>query len=394
LSVHEDRLDANRNPFRRWKALVALSAATVLLHVALLGGAAWTWPGPDTTPPSLSPSPVLALQVRTVPVAAEVAPADVVVAATRAPAFAAPDVAPEPVAALTQRALVLRRPAAARPEPATRSDAAPAEPESLRALEPAPQAEAEPVRLALEQAPVAASKADASQAAAAPAAESDSEPVPTYRTQAPPSATLRYLMQRGLLRGTGELHWHSDGDHYEMRLDGSIAGLTILTQVSQGGFDGAGLAPVRFTDQRLRGNVQAANFQRQAGKITFSGPSTEYPIWPGAQDRLSWMVQLSAIAAADPGVMKPGGRIAMHVLGARGDAAIWAMRYVGREAVETLGASVMAEKFVREPQSPHDTAVEIWLDPQRHHLPIRATLRNGNDGDALELVLQQLTLAP
>ena len=97
--------------------------------------------------------------------------------------------------------------------------------------------------------------------------------------------------------GSGDLQWRPDGDHYTLQLNGSAAGLNVLTQVSQGGFDAAGVAPQRFTDQRLRRSPQAANFQREAGKISFSGPSLELPLAPGVQDRLSWMIQLAAVVA-------------------------------------------------------------------------------------------------
>ena len=35
--------------------------------------------------------------------------------------------------------------------------------------------------------------------------------------------------------------------------------------------------------------------QREAGRITFSGPQVEYPLLPGAQDRISWLLQLAAV---------------------------------------------------------------------------------------------------
>ena len=230
--------------------------------------------------------------------------------------------------------------------------------------------------------------------AAATATAAADEHVPVYRTRTPPAANLRFVMQRGILRGNAELSWRPSGKAYELRLDGRIAGLTILSQVSQGGFDSAGIAPVRFTDQRLRGAMNAANFQRQASKVTFSGPQTELALQPGVQDRLSWMLQLPAIVAGEPGLRKPGARVAFHVIGARADAAVWVLRYVGIEPVDVAGVAVDAEKFSREESGPHDTAVDIWLDPQRYHLPIRATLRNGGDNDALELILQELTMAP
>jgi hypothetical protein len=357
--MHADRrLDARR---RRLKVLLVLSAATVFLHAALLGGVA---PAGFVAPTAVPPP---AMTVRTIE------PAPVVIAAVEEIAVAAVEPAPPP-----------------RPAPKVRSRPAPA-----RAVEPAVVAVEPPSDAALVPDLQIALQDSASAPQPALAASSPNDVVvPTYRSQAPPSANLRYLMQRGILRGTGEMTWRNDGERYELKLDGSALGLSIITQASTGIFDSAGLAPVRFTDQRLKRQVNAANLQRDAGKITFSGPSTVYPIWPGTQDRLSWMIQVCAIAAGDPSVLKPGAKIAMHIVGARGDAAIWALRYVGREKVETLGASTIADKFERVSPDPTDTMAEIWLDPQRHYLPVRAVLRNPNDSEALELILQQLTMVP
>ncbi len=235
-------------------------------------------------------------------------------------------------------------------------------------------------------------------AAPQPVASPESKPVadevvPVYRTRLPPAATLRFRMQRGGLSGTADLAWRPTGSRYELHFDGKVAGLTILTQVSSGGVEANGLVPVRFTDQRLRHAVIAANFQRDAGKITFSGPTDEFPLWPGVQDRLSWMIQLSAIVQADAKLMQPGAKVAMHVVGARADAGVWVFRCVARESVDVAGTAVQAAKFVREPRGPYDTAAEVWLDPQRHDLPVRAALRSG-DGDALELILQEANTAP
>ena len=213
-----------------------------------------------------------------------------------------------------------------------------------------------------------------------------------YRTQFAPPLTLLYELRRGALSGTAELNWQPAGTQYALRLEGSVAGLTVLLQTSQGGFDDAGLAPLRFTDQRMQRETRAANFQREQGKITFSGPSTEYPLRVGAQDRLSWMLQLAAVAAAEPLLLAPDGKIALYVVGARGDADLWVFQYVAHETVDTASGPVRAVKFAREPRGAYDTQVEAWLDPARHHLPVRARLSTSPDGDALELLLREMKI--
>jgi hypothetical protein len=209
----------------------------------------------------------------------------------------------------------------------------------------------------------------------------------TFKTRIPRSFTLRYEMQRGAFSGTGELRWRNEGQHYEAQLQGAIGGLTIMTWTSKGGFDAHGLAPLRYTDQRLTKAPQAANFQRAESKITFSGPSDEFPLVPGAQDRLSWMIQLPAILSADATKAKAGTRLPVYIVGARGDADTWVFQCEGNESVTTPSGRVQAVKWLREPRKPMDTGVEVWLDPARQYLPVRAQLTSSPSDPPLELRL-------
>ena len=164
----------------------------------------------------------------------------------------------------------------------------------------------------------------------------------------------------------------------------------MFTASSSGGFDAAGIAPLRFTDQRLRRSATAANFQRAADKITYSGSGSEFALRPGAQDRLSWMLQLAAIVAGDPQFAKAGAKVVMYVTGSHGDAGVWVFRCVGPEAVPVRGGSVTAIKFVREPRDAYDTTVQVWLDPQQHDLPVRATQKSGPNDEGYDLRLLEV----
>jgi hypothetical protein len=195
-------------------------------------------------------------------------------------------------------------------------------------------------------------------------------------------------LRRGALGGEGELRWQHDDGRYELQLQGSVLGLSLLSQSSRGGFDAAGLAPERFLDRRRGREQRAANFQRERGLITYSGDAAQHPLLAGAQDRLSWMVQLAAIVDADPARWQPGTQVEMAVTGSRGDSDVWTFTVSGREAVELAGGRpIEALALAREPRKPHDTSVQVWLDPARHHLPVRLRLSNGRDGDALLFVL-------
>jgi hypothetical protein len=363
----------------RWRGLAVLALAVLAMHAALLAGI----DGAGLQETSAAP----AVQVRSVP-----APAPPPDAPVTAPPLA--PVAPAPRA----------RPARAeRRMPAVPADAAAAaqapaasasQPETLRAEAPI---EAPPSAIAEAPSPASAAVAvaDAVDAAepAEPAGSAATAPeLPTYRTLLPPPAILYYDLQRGRFGGSGELRWQRDGEHYALSLEGSVVGIKVLAQLSRGGLDAAGLAPQRFTDQRARRPVQAANFQRDLGKVTFSGPSHELPWRAGVQDRLSWMIQLAAVAAAEPALREPGARVALQVVGARGDAGVWVFRCLGPAPLEVAGVALDTLRYAREPRSLYDTAVEIWLDPARHHLPVRATTHNGAEGDGLELRLREAAI--
>ena len=175
------------------------------------------------------------------------------------------------------------------------------------------------------------------------------------------------------------------GARYELHLEGRVAGLTLLDWVSQGQLDAAGVAPDRFAVRRRGRDRQAANFQREAAKITFSGPTIELPLLPGAQDRLSWMIQLPAIVAAAPERFVAGTSVVLFVAGARGDADVWTFAVQGLESV----GPTLALKLVREPRRPYDTRAEVWLDPADHYLPLRAVQTPSGGGAALELMREK-----
>lgn len=343
--MHGAKPDSRLAMRRRWRALALLALLAALLHAGALSGIDWAWPQRD-----VPPLPAPAMQVRAMaelPVAMETNPL-------------------VPVPMLAEPAPPVAPPAARRPAAVVRQPA--------------------PARLATALT-VAASPPEQ-------AASSAEDSIPLYRTQLPPAVTLRYDMQRGPFRGNGELQWRPGVDGYELSLEGRVAGLSVITQRSQGGFDEAGIAPLRFTDRRIRRPLAAANFQREAGKITFSGPQTDYPLHAGAQDRLSWMIQLGAIVAAEPALGVADAKIVLFVSGAHGDAGMWAFRCVGPDVVASRAGSVAAIRFKREPRGPYDTTVEVWLDPQRHHLPVRAALRAGPNDDGLELHLLDMDTPP
>ncbi|MBN8511387.1 MAG: DUF3108 domain-containing protein, partial [Burkholderiales bacterium] len=167
----------------------------------------------------------------------------------------------------------------------------------------------------------------------------------------------------------------SDGAQYLLRLQGEVDGRPLGGASSRGAIDADGLAPLRLADLKRGREVRAANFRRDQRRITFSAPSIEQPLLPGTQDRLSWMIQLPAVVQANPGLRHEGARVTLLVVGTRGDAEAWHFDAQGAEPLDLPGGPVAAAlRFVREPVRPYDLQVEVWLDPARGHLPVRARL--------------------
>jgi hypothetical protein len=198
---------------------------------------------------------------------------------------------------------------------------------------------------------------------------------------------LQYELRRGALLGHAQLNWQPAVQGYEMTLEWSFLGRRQAQWSSRGGFDAAGIAPERFLAQRGR-EQRAANFQRERGRISFSGPRTEYPLVPGAQDRLSVLAQLAAIVAADSRRSDVGAQVSLLVVGARGDGDVWTFTVLDRDELELPAGPVQRPVHLRrEPSRPYDTTVDVWLDPARGHLPVRFRLSVGASGESNDFVL-------
>ncbi|HZF80208.1 MAG TPA: DUF3108 domain-containing protein [Rubrivivax sp.] len=214
---------------------------------------------------------------------------------------------------------------------------------------------------------------------------------PVYATRLAPPATLHYVVQRGVASGHAVLRWLPDGDRYGLSLRADLPTAPHVTRASQGLLDAHGIAPERYTEGRRGRESRAVNFRRDSERITFSGPQIEHPLPAGAQDRLSWMLQVGAVLAADRRLEAAGQAVLLFVVGARGDAEVWTFKVQGPEQIDLPHAGAVETVHLRrEPSHPYDTLAEVWLDPKRHHLPVRAhlTLR----GERTQFVLRGLVL--
>lgn len=334
------------------KVLLALTAAVLLTHIALL----------RATPMSLGlsqPAPPRAFTTRAI----ELVPAGL--ASVEQPVT--------PTAPRKRKAPAPAR--EKRPAPAdvrSSGDSAPPPPAAMaEADNPSPT-------------PVATSQDDqaavADQLAAAPRPPRDHAAAVSAYT-VPGSVRFKYQVETNKFpfSANAELQWQQDGESYDARLEISAFGQARV-QTSRGQIIPQGLAPIRFSD-KFRSEV-AAHFNREQGKVTFSANTPDVPLLAGAQDRLSILVQLAAMIAGDPSHYPPATTITIQTIGPR-DADTWLFT-VGRAETLTLpGGEQATLKLVRNPRQEFDQKVELWLAPALGYLPARIRITEPN-GDFID----------
>jgi hypothetical protein len=214
-------------------------------------------------------------------------------------------------------------------------------------------------------------------AAAAPATPSATAVRTAFA--APPSMKLHYevtAQAKGIsLRGEGELQWRNDGNRYEARLEVSSPFLPKRIQQSAGAITADGLAPLRFSDKAR--SEEAAHFDREGGKVTFSSNRPDAALEAGAQDRLSVTLQLGAMIAGEPKKYPAGTSISVQTASTR-EAEPWVFTVEGAESLALPGGTVNTLKLTRNPRKEFDQKVELWIAPGMDYVPVRLRLTQPN----------------
>ncbi|MDB5873595.1 MAG: hypothetical protein JWQ07_3037 [Ramlibacter sp.] len=208
-------------------------------------------------------------------------------------------------------------------------------------------------------------------------------PQPTAFVIAAPMR-LQYKVE-AQLRGqswqaASELVWRHDGDSYEAKLEVSAPLLPTRTQRSTGRITAEGLAPLRFSDKGR--SEEAAHFERDKGKVSFSSNRPDAPLLAGAQDRLSVLLQLGAMIAGEPQKFPPATTISIPTAGTR-EAEPWLFTVEGDEELTLPGGKLTALKLTRSPRKEFDLKVELWLAPGMDYAPVRLRLTQPN-GDSVD----------
>jgi len=179
---------------------------------------------------------------------------------------------------------------------------------------------------------------------------------------------------------SAELLWRHDGAGYEARLEVSALFLGARIQTSQGSIASHGLAPKRFSNKSR--SEQAAHFDYDNARVRFSANTPDAALQPGAQDRLSVVLQLAALLAGEPTRYPPGSRITLQTVGPR-DADTWVFIVGPAELLNLPGGELATIKLTRQPRREFDIKVELWLAPAQNYLPVRTLLTQSN-GDFVD----------
>ena len=182
------------------------------------------------------------------------------------------------------------------------------------------------------------------------------------------------------VQASGSLVWRQDGSQYEAKLEAGALFFTAATQTSVGALGESGLAPKRFSNKTR--SEQAAHFERELGRISFSNQKPAAPLLSGAQDRLSILIQLAAQLAAAPQLYPRASTIAIQTASVN-EADLWLFTVEGDEALQLPAGTMQATKLTRLPRREYDDRLDIWFAPSLGHLPVRImlTASNGNVTD-------------
>jgi len=377
-----------------WRVLAGLTLAVALVHVLLLGLA----------PVAMGPEPS--------PLANKFITRTIVIAPPAAEKPAAPEpAAAPPVAAKPAPPPKPRRPREpSRPKPPTAPEPAPAPapPAPDQAAAPAPDLAAQNATDSGATAPEPAASAPAAGALGgagstasagmenglsgdpAGAAAAAGNVVGPEALRIPGSVKLSFAVtgQQGAspMQGVfGDLAWLQDGSSYDARLSLKFLFRTIRSQHSTGRIGATGIEPARFSESR-KGEV-ASHFLRDQGQVMFSNNAPSVPLLPGAQDRLSVVMQLGGMLAGDPARYPGGSRISVQTVGPR-DAGVWVFNIEGEERMTVPAGEYAVRKLTRSPRREFDDKVEIWLAPTLGYLPVRMKLTQPN-GDFADMQLRE-----
>jgi hypothetical protein len=218
-----------------------------------------------------------------------------------------------------------------------------------------------------------------------------------YKVSPPPSVELKYDVTKvpkvgNPTYGHGSITWQSTGNNYVINGEAGILFITALTFKSEGMIDGFGVAPLIYSEKRIRKSETNTHFHRERNTISFSASTTSYPRQGGEQDRASIVWQLAGIGRGDSKKFAPDASIDIFVAGVR-DGEAWRIHVIGQEEIEVAAGKMSTWHVVRVPKpGSYDQKLDIWLAPQHEWYPVKLRYTEAN-GDYIDMSLSDMRVA-
>jgi len=213
---------------------------------------------------------------------------------------------------------------------------------------------------------------------------------------APQVISARFdVLMNGMRVGVMNEKYEAKDGYYRIVSDTRPIGLVALfvgdnlRVTSRGRLTDTGLAPELFEGKRSEDDPRQVraefDWEGQRLKLTRRGSTEIVPLPPQTQDQLSVMYQFMFLAPDRPQVLQ---------LSRTSGRKLEQYRYTVHTGVEIetpLGH--MATVHLVRQQPPNDDAVEVWLAPQHHYLPVKLLIRH-RSGSRFEQVMTKLEINP
>jgi hypothetical protein len=177
------------------------------------------------------------------------------------------------------------------------------------------------------------------------------------------------------------LNWRQDGNLYDARWPLYTPRIGEHTRIVTGLLSPQGLMPV-VAELRMP-EVLDMRFDYTAQQVHFGALDADAPLRPGAQDRLSVLLQLGALLAGDAGRYPVGTRIELPAVHPSGPGT-WRFTVEAEEQVTALDdRSLPTLRLTHQPEGDNSPRIEVWLGINLEYLPVRLRITEPN-GDTVE----------
>jgi len=175
------------------------------------------------------------------------------------------------------------------------------------------------------------------------------------------------------------LYWHQQKSlAYDITQTQEWASGKRSTWVSAGQLAPEGLRPERYSEKTSTSSERATHFDAAHAQVIFSNNSPSQPLLAGMQDRLSILIQLGGLLAAQTPLPAAGSSIDVPVA-TLSQAGVWHFEIAGLDASATPDQKTGPWlKVEHHPSQAWEPDLIIWYDTQ-YFLParIQTTYTNG-----------------